>query len=772
MLNAGVLALHVPALGGPLARCGLAPRRRRFVLTKTLEWNLRWAVLDPMWDEGGAFIREEWLRDEAGLKRRLRLLAAANLAVAPFLLLFLLIYFVMRNAERVYHAPGSALGSRRWSSLARWRLRELNELPHYVAHRLAAGHEAAARYLAQFPSPLAAHVARFVAFVAGSFAALLLGLSLLDENLLETPLAGRNVVWWLALTGILLAASRAFADDAPPALDPERAMAELVAHTHHLPRHWRGRAHTAEVQEAVAGLFQLRVALLFEELASVAVTPFILGCSLPRCAPAILRFVRDHTARLEGVGDVCSLAAFDFGRHGNPKYGAPSAAAQRAARSRQGKMEKSFLTFVATYPTWAPPPEGRRMLEALSRHAGLGGGGGFGGAAGFGAPGAMPLHPGYGWGGGYGGYGGGGWAGGGQAYGPAAAAATPGHHPSGKQQQQQQQKQRHDSASGDDAAARAAAAAAAAAKAESTSGSASGSGAGGGRLSPLAGSAGGDLSPLLGSLERLDAALDGGGPLGPLGPARRDERPPQDQQQRWQPPPPPPPPGFWPSTLYPGAEAAALLPQYYGGGGCAGGDSGPLQGGDGGWSTFLAPPGGQQPPQLHEQQQQQPHYQQQQQQPAQHAPPPHPLHAPSLAASAFGGGSFAAGGGGGAGSDLLPANEAHDLGGRLAASHLLLQSLYESRDATTQHLQANRAHARSVLLQRALDGGALSVAPFLAASASAAAPSAALPPLGARSVHHHHHAASRHFGHGVGVGVGVGGDASPPHSTLARTVLY
>jgi Autophagy protein ATG9 len=48
-------------------------------------------------------------------------------------------------------------------------------------------------------------VAKFVSFVTGSFAALLLGLSLLDENLLEVQLGGRNVVWWLALTGILLA---------------------------------------------------------------------------------------------------------------------------------------------------------------------------------------------------------------------------------------------------------------------------------------------------------------------------------------------------------------------------------------------------------------------------------------------------------------------------------------------------------------------------------------------------------------------------------------
>lgn len=51
---------------------------------------------------------------------------------------------------------------------------------------------------------------------------------------------------------------------------------------------------------------------------------------LPTCpgppAGAILRFVEEHTENVEGVGDVCSLAAFDFGRHGNAKYGAPAEA--------------------------------------------------------------------------------------------------------------------------------------------------------------------------------------------------------------------------------------------------------------------------------------------------------------------------------------------------------------------------------------------------------------------------------------------------------------
>lgn len=44
--------------------------------------------------------------------------------------------------------------------------------------------------------------------------------------------------------------------------------------------------------------------------------------------------------------------------HGNHKYGAPATHVPKADKSRQGKMEKSFLTFVATYPTWEPGPAG------------------------------------------------------------------------------------------------------------------------------------------------------------------------------------------------------------------------------------------------------------------------------------------------------------------------------------------------------------------------------------------------------------------------------
>ena len=62
---------------------------------------------------------------------------------------------------------------------------------------------------------------------------------------------------WAATLGIVLAISRGFIAEQGMAFEPELALLEVVAHTHWLPRHWRG--HTREVQEQFQQLFQFKV---------------------------------------------------------------------------------------------------------------------------------------------------------------------------------------------------------------------------------------------------------------------------------------------------------------------------------------------------------------------------------------------------------------------------------------------------------------------------------------------------------------------------------
>lgn len=82
-----------------------------------------------------------------------------------------------------------------------------------------------------------------------------------------------------------------------------------------------------------------------QELLSVVFTPFVLLVSLPNCAEQIVDFFRDFTVHVDGLGYVCSFAQFDFERHGNAKYGAPTHNEDEHWVSKDGKMEKSFLNF-------------------------------------------------------------------------------------------------------------------------------------------------------------------------------------------------------------------------------------------------------------------------------------------------------------------------------------------------------------------------------------------------------------------------------------------
>lgn len=149
--------------------------------------------------------------------------------VSPFLMVFLLIYFFLRNAENVYHHP-SSVGARQWcvqpehlnlfdqqtrlrayyfpsgdlrslpltsaqgrrSALAQWKLRQLNELPHQLQERLNRSYAPACAYVGQFPSPLVSMGAKFVAFVVGALAAAIIALALVDERLLEAHIHVRN----------------------------------------------------------------------------------------------------------------------------------------------------------------------------------------------------------------------------------------------------------------------------------------------------------------------------------------------------------------------------------------------------------------------------------------------------------------------------------------------------------------------------------------------------------------------------------------------------
>lgn len=267
-------------------------------LTQGLHYNLELLLFRG---PGALFLNSWSLRpcykragERLALARRLArsaaLLGAANLLLCPLVLVWQLLYAFFSYAEVLRRRPG-VLGTRRWSLYGRLYLRHFNELQHELAARLGRGHRPATRYMNSFASPVLAVLARHIAFFAGSVLAVLIALTVYDEDVLTV----QHILTAITLLGLLLTVARwvrrtalcsavprwavpccavpcgavprhsrpcpprrSFIPDEHSVQCPEQLLQRVLAHTHYMPQHWQGSAGAAETCNEMAQLFQYK----------------------------------------------------------------------------------------------------------------------------------------------------------------------------------------------------------------------------------------------------------------------------------------------------------------------------------------------------------------------------------------------------------------------------------------------------------------------------------------------------------------------------------
>ena len=165
-----------------------------------------------------------------------------------------------------YHKNPSSIGGRRYTPYAQWKFREFNELPHIFTRRLDESYPLSSMYIGQFPNEKMTIIMRlvfgfitellwikclysFVAFIAGSFAAVLVLASVIDPDLVLhfeiTP--HRTVLFYLGVFGSILAAVRGMIPEDNRVFDPELLMTEVIEYTHYMPDEWKDQLHSKKV---------------------------------------------------------------------------------------------------------------------------------------------------------------------------------------------------------------------------------------------------------------------------------------------------------------------------------------------------------------------------------------------------------------------------------------------------------------------------------------------------------------------------------------------
>lgn len=106
-------------------------------------------------------------------------------------------------------------------------------------------------YIGQFPNEKMTIVMRFVAFIAGSFAAVLLLATVIDPDLFVgfevTP--HRTVLFYIGVFGSILAVARGMIPEENRVFDPELLIMEVIQDTHYMPDDWKDELHSKKVRQ-------------------------------------------------------------------------------------------------------------------------------------------------------------------------------------------------------------------------------------------------------------------------------------------------------------------------------------------------------------------------------------------------------------------------------------------------------------------------------------------------------------------------------------------
>jgi len=336
---------------------------RNRILTKTMDWNLRFFLLNHIFDPISFKVNNSFNNVEA-LQRRFIYMGIINLILSPFVFMFMILYFLFKHVQEMQKNP-TTVGTRTWSQLARWEIREFNELEHFFDYRINSSLPTANEFCQQFPSNVVSIVMKFIVFVCGAIASVLIVLSVYDEStLLYVKVFDRNLLFYIAFFGMAITVARPFVVEKNAVFNPAEVYKKMLVYTHFLPTHWIGKEHTYDVYDEFQIMFPYKIAEFAYELLAVFVVPLWMIFSMPRQAQRVVEFVREFTETVDGLGDVCCFATFDFERHGNSDYGAHLRRVKQF-QSKQGKMEKSFVTFTVNNPNWEPSEDGKNLLKKL-----------------------------------------------------------------------------------------------------------------------------------------------------------------------------------------------------------------------------------------------------------------------------------------------------------------------------------------------------------------------------------------------------------------------
>jgi autophagy-related protein 9 len=231
------------------------------------------------------------------------------------ILFYKLIFWLFKNADNIKSHRN--ILQRIWSPQTQILFRNYNELQHHYENRINNSYISTEKFLSCFQERLISNFSKFFTLICGSFLLVIFILSSIDNRLLtDLKIFGKSVVWIGFVVGILISLfSEKQQNNEESYIEnselKENLLKQITSCVINIPNCWRKDHNFSSLFKRISIDYKFSLQTMFKELLSVILFPLIWMRVIYR-ANEIIKFFRNNSRKVEGLGTICAFSYFDI----------------------------------------------------------------------------------------------------------------------------------------------------------------------------------------------------------------------------------------------------------------------------------------------------------------------------------------------------------------------------------------------------------------------------------------------------------------------------
>ena len=195
-----------------------------------------------------------------------------NFIFMPFIFMYILFYYLFKYGEKFYSNP-SYIITRNWTLMARWKLRNYNELYHEYSKKFIMSQKPCNEYSNLYPNKILTTINKFLVFILSSIFVVLVFISIINERILINLYITHNkqTIWFIGIIGSFIAILKKNIIETVPDY-PKEKMETLKYHINCIPEQWL--KNTQNKNKDFFNYYQLQYLILLKDFYYTLMIPF------------------------------------------------------------------------------------------------------------------------------------------------------------------------------------------------------------------------------------------------------------------------------------------------------------------------------------------------------------------------------------------------------------------------------------------------------------------------------------------------------------------